>query len=537
MDSSPMAREVLKALQDICPVIADAAGRLAYARDLWPLGHIAVQTGSAEALAPRPWAVACPRGEDELVAVVKLARRAGLPVIPWGEGSGVCGGTLAVHGGIAVDLKRLNRIEDIDETSLTVTVQCGLNGQLLEDQLNQRGLTLGHSPSSILCSSVGGWLAARSAGQLSSYYGKIEDMAVSLRVVLPSGRLARTVAAPRAAMGPDWKQVFIGSEGTLGIISAATLRVHRLPEKRAFLAFSMPDLESSLDAVRETLQRGYRPAALRLYDPLDTFLVGAGKDHEPRLDDESPVGPEWPAALFSWSGLSELLGETLPHEADRLGKKSLLAHPAAVNAAVGSFTERCLLIMTYEGPAPVVDVMAAETGKLFAAIPEVKALGPEPAERWWRNRHAVSFKQSEVFRMGAFSDTMEVATTWDRLPRLYHKMRAAMSPHAVVLAHFSHAYHEGCSIYFSLAARCKSPEEAMQRYHAVWKAGLTAAVDQRAAISHHHGIGLLKADALKEALGPLHRSLVQLKAALDPENIMNPGKLGLPPFARDRGEE
>src|SRR5205085_5636571 len=128
--------------------------------------------------------------------------------------------------------------------------------------------------------------------------------------------------------------------------------------------------------------------------------------------------------------------------------------------------------------------------------------GSEPAERWWRNRYAVSFKQSEVYREGGFVDTMEVATTWDRIWDLYVAMKEALAPHVVVLAHFSHAYAEGCSIYFTCAARLDDPNEARALYERIWDAGMKAAIAHKAAISHHHGIGLLKAAALKASMGP-----------------------------------
>ncbi|MDF1663505.1 MAG: FAD-binding oxidoreductase [Planctomycetota bacterium] len=513
-------------LREICPFLDDPASCLAYARDLWPLGHITAGQGKVEALGKRPWGVSCPRNEEEVCRVVKVAAKAKIPIIPFGEGSGVCGGTVAHRGGITIDLKQLRRIERIDRESLTITVGAGINGQLLEEALEREYLTLGHSPSSILCSTVGGWLAARSAGQFSTLYGKIEDMVISMRVVLPDGQLVETITAPKSATGPDWNQLFVGCEGTLGIITAATLRVHTLPPARDFLSFSVPDVKTGLAVIRETLQRGYRPAAVRLYDPLDTILVGEGKDHKP-IPADSPVGPEGPLKYFTFQSLSELLKKKLPKAADTFGKKTALSVPALTNKIADRLPSTCLLILTFEGQAGMVEVMGKETRKLALAMDGVKDKGSRPAEVWWRNRHAVSFKQSDVFKMGAFSDTMEVATTWDRINELYHYVRSALGEHALVLAHFSHAYHEGCSIYFSVAARCSSPEEAEKKYKAVWEAGMKATVEKGAAVSHHHGIGLLKAKALKESQGPLHGVYQKVKDALDPDNIMNPGKMGL----------
>lgn len=521
-----MLNAALKAdLKTICRVLDDPLECLAYARDLWPLGHIEAQRGQPEGLGKRPYAVVCPRDEAQVAEVVRLAGQYGCPIIPWGEGSGVCGGTVAIRGGIALDMKQLCRIERIDRESLTVTVQSGINGHILEQSLEREGLTLGHSPSSILCSTVGGWLAARSAGQFSTLYGKIEDMVLSLRVVLADGRLVETVCSPRSAAGPDWNQIFIGSEGTLGIITAATLRLHRLPPTRSFLSYHVPGVKAGFDMIREIMQRGLRPAAVRLYDPLDTLLVGAGKDHE-AIPADPILGPEWPLKNISFSAFGQLLTKRLPKFAEKLGKQTALSYPKLANSMADQVAQNCLLILTFEGLDSIVSASVRETQGL-ASLFKAKDLGPDAAETWWRNRHAVSFKQSEVFKMGAFSDTMEVATTWDRLETLYHTVRKALSPHAVVLAHFSHAYPEGANIYFSVAARCASPDEAKARYQALWRDGLKAVVECGAAVSHHHGIGLLKADALKASLGPLHDCLQSLKNALDPDNLLNPGKLGL----------
>lgn len=529
-ESQPPRSAFLDELAGCCRVLREPAERLAYARDAWPLGHLGHAAGDPERLGRRPLAVACPAGEEEVSAALACCHRHGVAVVPWGEGSGVCGGTLTGPDAIALDLKALDRVEDIDSESLTVRVQCGINGRVLEQTLERSGLTLGHSPSSILCSTLGGWLAARSAGQFSTRYGKIEDMVLSLRVVLADGEICETVTAPRSATGPDWNQIFVGSEGTLGVIVAATLRVWRLPERRAFLSVEMANLEAALGAMRELLQQGIRPAALRLYDPLDTLLVGAGHDHAPVEGDpeEAPVGPDWPLSGLGLGGLNRFVSK-LPGAAGKLGKSLALRAPGLANRVADAWAGACLMIVAFEGTRRLVDAELLEARRILIEAGGGKDLGPERAETWYRNRHAVSFKQSEVFRMGAFSDTMEVATTWSRLPALYDAVRAALAPHALVLAHFSHAYAEGCSIYFTMAARCASPEEAIERYHTLWKAGLDAVVDQGAAVSHHHGIGVLKAAAFKRSLGPLHARLEALKSALDPRWILNPGKLGLEP--------
>jgi alkyldihydroxyacetonephosphate synthase len=509
--------------------------RTAYARDLWPLGHLAFASAGFDFPPPfrLPDAVARPADVEGVARVLRLANERGFAVVPWGAGSGVCGGTVAVRGGVALDLKGLDRIRSIDTRALLVDVEPGVNGQHLEDALEKKGLTLGHFPSSIYCSTVGGWLAARSAGQLSTKYGKIEDRVISLEIVLPTGEIVRTVASPKAAMGPDWNQLFIGSEGTLGVITRAVLGARLAPETRRFRAFDFAGARPALEAIRMILRRGGRPAAVRLYDELDTFLVGSEGDPTSKRDEESEKGatgiaPWWPLSKVSLSGLSDLIGR-VPHEAARLGKRALLSRPEIANKITRSIPNaRCLLILTFEGDPVLTD--AEERLAVGCCLQEDgKDRGPEPAERWWRNRYAVSFKQSEVFREGGFVDTMEVATTWDKLWDLYTGVREALSPHALVLAHFSHAYPEGCSIYFTCAARVEDPKEALATYKRIWESGMKAVVERGAAVSHHHGIGLLKAPALEASYGPsLMGAFRRVKQALDPRNILNPGKLGLP---------
>lgn len=516
--------------------------REAYARDLSAWGHLAFRRppaggpSAAHSLGdlPAPDAVVRPRDVAGVQAVLRLANERGFAVVPFGAGSGVCGGTIAVRGGVALDLKGLDRILEVDRTSLLVRVEAGVNGQLFEEALQREGLTAAHHPSSITCSTVGGWVAARGAGQLSTRYGKVEDMVAGLEVVLPDGTLVRTPVTPRAATGPDWNQVFTGSEGVLGVVVAATLRVHRLPPLRLFCSFEFPDLARALDAVREGLQRGARPAAVRLYDPLDTLLVARSGDPRPvpgppdDEGDDAPLAPWWPLSRVSPRAVVSALRERLPdlrHEAERvlLGRPELLNRVSARIPGVG-----CLLVLTFEGHEQ--DLVAAEEA-VFRRVCEAREgvdRGARPAETWWNNRLAVSFKQSGVYDMGGFVDTMEVATSWTRLLELHDRVRAALAPHVLVMAHFSHAYPDGCSIYFTFAALQGTPDDARRRHEAAWRAGLDAVVACGAAVSHHHGVGLLKGEALRASHGPLHDVLARVKGALDPRGVMNPGKLGLP---------
>ena len=535
---APSALEQLLARLGPAKVDPSPVAREAYARDLSTLGHLGFASGSQAGTGFRPPdAVVRAASVEDVRAVLELARDHGFAVVPWGAGSGVCGGSVAHLGGVVLDLKGLDRILEVDHESQLVRVEAGVNGQVLEDALQARGLTAGHFPSSITCSTVGGWIAARGAGQLSTRYGKVEDMVVGLEVVLADGTLVRTPIAPRAATGPDWNQLFVGCEGTLGVVVAATLRVHRLPARRLFRSWELPDLPAAIRAIREALQRGARPAAVRLYDPLDTLLVARagdapplpppGAEAPPPDEDELPLPGVWPLSAFGPRRLAGLLQGALPQLKERL-ERTALAHPELLNRLTGSIPGvGWLLLFTCEGDPELAAAEARITDDACRAAGGT-ARGPGPAETWWRNRLAVSFKQSAVYAKGGFVDTMEVATTWRDLPRLHERVRAALAPHGLVMAHFSHAYLDGCSIYFTFAALQGDPATTLERYRAAWRDALGAAVEVGAAISHHHGVGLLKAEALVASHGSLHGVFRAVKQALDPGNVLNPGKLGLP---------
>src|SRR3954447_1877993 len=214
----------------------------------------------------RPDVVVVPRSEEDVAAVLRGAAPHEVPLVARGGGSGSQGGAVPVNGGLVVDLKGLDRILEINERSLTVTAQAGVNGNVLEQALNERGLMLPHYPASSEWATVGGYVAARGSGVLSTRYGKIEDLLLSLRVALAGGELVDTVGVPRHAVGPDLTQLFVGSEGTLGIITRATLEIVPLPPERRFFTLQFPTVEAGVEAFRSTLAAGYRPSVIRMYD-------------------------------------------------------------------------------------------------------------------------------------------------------------------------------------------------------------------------------------------------------------------------------
>jgi alkyldihydroxyacetonephosphate synthase len=521
------ANDLVAALERVCPgrVSTRAPDRVAYARDLWPRGLLGLADGE---VAPHPPdAVVWPRSTDEVVEIVRIAARTKTPIVPFGAGSGVCGGALPIRGGLVVDLKRMRRLLALDADAGSATFEAGIIGEHLEHELNRHGLTMGHFPSSIMCSTYGGWLAARSAGQMSTRYGKIEDMCRSLTFVDGAARVHQLDCG--AAGGQDVAQTIIGSEGTLGIITQATCTVHPLPEARLLRGWSFPRVGAGAEAIRRMLQRGLRPAVVRLYDELDSLLHRNEKDADEHAHAKEPRADEPKSALDEWV-------QTITRGRGGLGDwkrgaiRLALARPDLVNRIGGAILpwvqEGCLLVVGFEGERSL-----AEAEAKAAAVELTRAggkdLGPGPGERWLKHRYSVSFRMSKVFDAGAFVDTMEVATTWDRLMPLYHAVREALAPHCFVMAHFSHAYVDGCSIYFTFAARGSSRADAERRYDDIWRAGLAATARVGATISHHHGVGLSKAPFMPEEHGEGMRLYRALKAALDPDGIMNPGKMGL----------
>jgi alkyldihydroxyacetonephosphate synthase len=508
--------------------------RIAYSRDSWPRDVLELRAGNVKAA---PACVVWPETPEEVARILQFSQQAGVPVVPYGAGSGVCGGARPSEGGIVVDVKRMRAIRDLDGPNLRVEVEAGIIGERLERQLEARGFTLGHFPSSIVCSTLGGWLAARSAGQMSTLYGKIEDMTLGLELVSP-GRVRRLMVGPRPHDGTDFNALVIGSEGTFGVITAAQLRIRPLPEERLFRGFRFPTVERGVEAIRRLLRANIRPAVVRLYDALDT-LVGRGHGDE---DDAgtAEIG-SLDLLLGRAQGIVEDLGKRLsPARGDfakrlrgalvRTTVKAVLGAPLIVNRAASVLPEECLLVLGFEGQRALAKAELAEA--IATCVAEGAAdLGSGPGEHWYRNRYNVSFKASKMYAAGVFVDTMEVAATWDRLMPLYHAVKKAIAKDAVVMAHFSHAYREGCSIYFSFAGSAadpKEPADAIARYDRIWKNALIAVHETGGTISHHHGVGESKAAGMAREHGPGGmRVLSALKEAFDPKGLINPKKLGL----------
>ncbi len=455
-------------------VAIDAAARAEAGRDWWPVAIGWAARGEVPAMAA---AVVRPHSTEEVAAVLSVCNAARVPVTPAAGRSGVCGGTVPLYGGVSLDLTGVTGTFCVDEDSLLVDVSAGVFGPDLEAALRATGTgyTLGHWPQSMDLSTVGGWLACRGAGQYSTRYGKIEDMVVGLEVVLADGRVLRTEGhAPRAATGPNLTQLFVGSEGTLGVITEARLVIHPLPPAEGRRAYGFDTVHDGLEACRRILRRGATPAVLRLYDEVES------------------------ARNFS-------------------------------------VEDTCLLVVLDEADVAIVDATLSVIDEECAAA---SRMDDDLVERWLSHRNDVSalaplwragIVVDTVEVAGRWAVLEPLAdSVLDALRALPGTLAASV--------HQSHAYPDGACLYFTFAGR--PPDDGNDEvgaaawreayYERAWEVATVAVMEKGAAISHHHGIGLNRSRFLAEALGGAFGVLEAVKSALDPAGILNPGKLGLP---------
>jgi len=491
------------------------ADRVAYARDLWPRHLIDIREGRAAGTRPR--AIAWPENTEQAAAVVAWCAREGVPIVPYGAGSGVCGGVLPDERTVVLDVKRMRRWRALDASAPTLDVEAGAMGITLEEDLQRAGWTIGHFPSSILCSTVGGWIAARGAGQMSGKYGKIEDMVVDLELIDGRGDVSRL---RRRKSDADLIPLIVGSEGTLGVITSARMRLHPNPPSRGYASFGFRTTEGGWEAMRAFFQAGLRPAVARLYDPFD-------------------------AAMARQGSVKSAKGKRGPHEIGAGAKvlQTLLRSPRAFNAVLDALEGRipgnsfdAMLILVFEGTVDETADCVNEARRIAATIGG-EDLGEGPAQKWMKHRYSVSYRQPPMIRRGLFIDTMEVAAPWSKLAGLYHDVKAALGRDVFVMAHLSHAYPDGCSIYFTFAGSDVSGEAQQSKYDRTWMRALDAAIAAGGTLSHHHGVGRSKAPKLGSELGLGIDVVRALKTAFDPRGILNPGNLFPDSTPRHAGED
>jgi alkyldihydroxyacetonephosphate synthase len=390
-----------------------------------------------------------------------------------------------------MDMSRMNHLIEFDETSLLATFEAGIAGPDLEASLKKRGYTLGHFPQSFEYSSLGGWIATHSVGQQSYYFGRIEDLFAGGLVETPRGPM-ELLPHPASAAGPDLRQLILGSEGRLGIITHAVVRICSLPEVDRFYGVFFKDWESGLEAVREVVQNGVPVSMLRLSDPLETqtTLLLSGRERTVELAD--------------------------------LGMKSF-----------GYGSERSLLIMGITGDrrsASSARSRAMAILRKHGSLPAISAVG----DIWEKSRFFSAYLRNTLWELGYAVDTLETAASWSMIPELTKGILSAMQDsikhqgkQALIFSHLSHHYSDGASIYITfIFQRGNDPNETLRRWRALKEAATQAILENGATISHQHGVGLDHAPYLHHEKGKLGIEVLQAACKqIDPEGIMNPGKL------------
>lgn len=461
MPDSALAEHLSRAMGTEA-VLTDAGELDARSHDTWPVATVWAKLGRHP---HRPDVVVRARSVDHVVSTVLAAAEHRVPVTPWGLGSSVTGQPLPVRGGVVLDLSGLVGEPSLNEVDHTVTAPAGVRGSDLEEWLARHGYTLGHSPQSLARSTVGGWLATRATGQFSSRYGGIEDLVIGYQVVLADGTVARVEQRPRAAMGPDLRAVFLGSEGTLGIVTEVTLKVFAQAPARSLEAFTLPSVAAGVEAMRTISQLGLRPLLVRFYDAAEARHAVPGSG--------SPV-----------------------------------------------------LFLGHEGVAGVARAEHAASAEVVTGFGGT-SLGAEPVAAWMARRFDFSTIESRLAEPGGYAETIEVANLWSRLEPMYHDLRRELTPLAdETLGHFSHVYDQGSSLYLILLGRAETDEAALSRLEEIWARAMKVVVAHDGEVSHHHGGGLARQPWTEQSLGSGYEILRRIKDALDPDHLLNPGKLG-----------
>ncbi|MCC6805955.1 MAG: FAD-binding oxidoreductase [Deltaproteobacteria bacterium] len=498
-----------------------AIDRRHVATDQWPAALLAYRQHAPLDL---PICVVSPESAADVQAIVAIAIKHKIGIVPYGTGSGVVGGAWAEPDAITVDFKRMRKVLSIDRDRLVCEAEGGIVGIHLENHLRRHGLTLGHFPSSIICSSLGGWLVGRSAGQFSCRYGKIEDMVLSLRAVDGKGELCTFASDPLPKPGADDLQLVVGSEGTLALVTDARLRVWPKPEAEHYWGFEVNGVAHGLEVMRTLLRAGYAPTVLRLYDEFDSRVAK-------RKADGSEEDPD------ALSSQVERIARDLPVPERRgllmqlksaLKRRSLavaLLNPSAMRFAIDRLPEKCTLIIGCEGSERLSQAMM-EGMRQHCTRQGASDLGKGPGVAWYHGRYHVSYKQSPVFMLGAYVDTMEVSAPWPKVVALYDAVRDALKDRAFVMAHFSHAYLDGCALYFTFASMApqNAGQDELAHYKETWQRALEAVTTHGGAVSHHHGVGLAKRAFLSAHHGPLWERFSDVKARFDPHGLLNRGK-------------
>ncbi len=461
-------------------------------RDLWR-----IRRGLVEA---SPDCVIYPETEDDVVRIVQAASANDVIVIPFGGGSNIAGCLEVRHANgrmvLSLDMKRMNKVLDLDPESYTARIQAGVLGPDMEVQLQKMNYTLGHFPDSFEYSTLGGWIATRSAGMQSDKYGKIEDMVVSLRMVTPSGTIV-TRSVPKSSNGININQLCIGSEGILGVITEATMQVHPLPEYWGVYGYLFPDFESGIKAIQACIKKECRPVFVRLNDAGKTQLSFAFKT-------QSTPFKEWLSA-----GIKTYLKKFKKYDMNQV----------------------CLMLTAFEGD---YDLFHEQRGKVDAVYKKFDAfyLGRGPGRAFERGKYDFPYLRDLIMDHDIMADVSETSTVWSNLLHLYNSTMTALENATLATGkkpflgcHISHSYHTGTSLYFTFGCQ-QIPGKELEQYLYIKKAAEDAFLNNGGTLSHHHAVGFEHLPWVERDISSTGIKAVEsLKKGLDPNSIMNPGKI------------
>jgi alkyldihydroxyacetonephosphate synthase len=504
LDSLPMPRsrltgDAMDALTSVIPVariLTDTYERAFHARGKSYHDLLYLRAGKFDAC---PDAVVYPESADDALNLLRWANHTGAAIVPYGGGSSVVGGVTASGGDlvVAADMTRMNKLISIDAVSMLATAEGGIYGVELERKLQAQGMTLGHYPQSFEYSTLGGWIAARGAGQQSNRYGKAEKWLAHAEIATPRG-LWRTEGFPASAAGPNLNQIVAGSEGTLGLITQATFRIHAKPAAQDYRTFLLPTFQAGADAIRAIVQSGLPVATLRLSDADETYFF----------------------QTFAKAGTSP-------------GVKDAIQ--AAALKLMGVGTRPCALIMGHEGAREAVHQNVLAASRIVKRHGGA-SVGQGPAKRWYAGRFHGPYLRDPLMDKGLGVDTLETSTYWANVPRLYEAVRKALidacTEHSgvkggrgIVMAHISHSYPDGASLYFTFIFPRDLGDDIGQ-WRKIKKSATDAIARNGGTLSHHHGVGEDHTAWMLGEKGALGMEVLRaIKKTLDPKGVMNPGKM------------
>jgi alkyldihydroxyacetonephosphate synthase len=448
-----------------------------------------------------PDLVVYPGTEEEIAAIVKIALSRNVVVIPFGGGTNISGSLEAprteTRPVISVDLGRMNSVIEIDEVSRIARVQCGALGPDIERHLNERGWTLGHFPDSFKHSTLGGWIATRSSGMQSDKYGDIADLTRAVRVVMPTGVLATRVV-PAASTGPSVKEMILGSEGRLGIITEATVHVHRIPKRRQIYGYLFPDWRRSLRAMTEIAESDAVPSVTRVSDSYETRFSFATKKQETFIS--------------------------------RMKTKASKFYLEQIKGF--DMSQACLSFIGYEGSDKHVNIQKNLVDKIVSRHGGICA-GTSPGELYDQKKFDTPYIRDFLLDRGALADVAETAAPWVQLEKLYNGVmaRARMAFDEIgvrgyIMCHLAHSYHSGACLYFTFAFRPSDVERSLEQYDIVKRAIQQEFIDLGATLSHHHAVGVEHSPWLSQDISAAGLTMIRsLLDGVDPQHNFNPGKI------------